>query len=249
MGKTVGSIPGAGVRQGSKLLGKLGGTKGSIQQASILTGEQQASLSELLNTLQPQIADAAGGLDFDLTSQQGFQRALELANEQSQAFDPTQISENFQMNVADPALKQFNQQILPGIQERGIAGGQGRSSGVQRQMAAAGTDLQTALSGQLSNQLLQGQTARESLRQGTIGQLLGLAQAPQQSQTQNLQGLLGGMQLGLGTQAFQNYAQPGKPSKAGAALGLLGTGIGGYFGGPAGAQLGGSIGSSAGALF
>jgi hypothetical protein len=227
----------------------MGSKKGSIEQSSTLTGEQGDALSELLKNASPQIQGILGNLGFDLEGQEGYQQALALAQEQAGAFDPSGIQQSFQQNVADPAIKQFNESILPGIQERAIAGGAGRSSAARNQASQAGVDLQKGLSGQLSQQLLQGQAQKEQLRQGTINQLLGLAQAPQASQQQDLQGLLASLGLGLGTQAFQNYAQPGK---AGLAQGILGAGgalIGGSLGGPTGAAVGGNVGSQIGGAF
>ena len=58
----------------------------------------------------------------------------------------TQFSEDqFQQGFVDPALKQFNEQTAPGIQQRLIAGGEGRSSALENLIARAGTDVQSDL--------------------------------------------------------------------------------------------------------
>ena len=61
---------------------------------------------------------------------------------QSLAFDPSRTTEAFQQGVARPAMQEFQEQIAPGIQERFIGAGAGRSSAGQRALGTAGARLE-----------------------------------------------------------------------------------------------------------
>jgi len=139
---------------------------------------------------------------------------------QSLGFDPTRIEDSFQKNIAGPARQQFQEQTAPGIQERFIGAGAGRSSSEQRALGQAGSQLEQGLAGSLAQQLQQGE------------------QFSQQSQLQALMGALG---LGLGTKTFENIQMPGQQSGLMSLLpsvfksaGSLGSG---FLGGPGGTAL------------
>ena len=138
----------------------------------------------------------------------------------SQFFDPARQQEFFQAQVADPAIRQFQQQVVPALQEEFVGQGAASSSGLNRALASAGGELEAQLASQLS-----------SFQQaGQANQLQLLAQA-------------------LGLQGFQPVVNPGKPglgAPIGSALGAAG---GFLVGGPAGAQLGAGIGGSVGSAF
>ncbi len=53
--------------------------------------------------------------------------------------------EEFDKGVTQPALKNFQENILPSVQEKFIAGNQTGGSGMRRGLAKAGTDLQSKL--------------------------------------------------------------------------------------------------------
>lgn len=60
-------------------------------------------------------------------------------------------ADEFQKGVADPAMKNFRENILPQLQEKFIAGNQLMGSGMIRGQNKAATDLQSELAGLLYN--------------------------------------------------------------------------------------------------
>lgn len=103
-----------------KLTELLFGRKGKTEQLPTMTPEQQ----ELLKLIQQGITSGQGPLA-DLFG--GF-------NE-----------EQFNKGVRDPALKNFQENVLPQILEKFSGGGQAGGSGMQRGLLKAGTDLQSQL--------------------------------------------------------------------------------------------------------
>lgn len=139
---------------------------------------------------------------------------------ESLGFDPTRTQEAFQRGVAQPAIREFQEQIAPGIQERFIGAGAGRGSAAMRALGTAGERLEEGLSAQLAQQLQAGE---------------------QFGQKAQLEALMRALGLGLGTQTFQNVQIPGQQSTLGAlapyAMQALGTAAGGFLGGPGGSAL------------
>lgn len=229
----------------------MGKTKGKFDQVSNLNPQQQGILEQLLGQLggdfgAGNIGNLLGG---DITQQQPFQQGLgALSGFLEGGFNPQQVTDSFQANVARPAIEQFQQELAPAIQQSAVAAGGGRSSAVPARTSQAAERLQTNLSGQLLNQLNQSEQASLSRQQQAIGQALGFAQAPGQQQLQQLGGLQGLLGLGLNTGFQQNTYQPGKQGFGSTIGSVVGGGIGTYFGGPAGgaagSQIGGSIGGS-----
>jgi len=131
------------------------GTKDKNEQLSTLTPEQQQLMS-LINE--------------GLTTGEGPFGEL-FGN-----FDP----KAFEEGVSKPALKQFQEDILPAVQEKFIEGNQSRGSGIQRGSLKAGVDLQDKLA-----------------------QLMYTAQ---QDQSKNR---LQGLQTMLSTKGFENLYKPG----------------------------------------
>ena len=86
----------------------------------------------------------------------------------------------FEEGVSKPALKQFQEDILPQIQEKFIAGNQVLGSGLQRAQAKAGSDLQAKL-----------------------------AQLMYDAQNQQKQNRISGVNTALGTKGFENIYKPG----------------------------------------
>lgn len=132
------------------------GTKDKNEQLSTLTPEQQQLMS-LINE--------------GLTTGEGPFGEL-FGN-----FDP----KAFEEGVSKPALKQFQEDILPTVQEKFISGNQSRGSGIQRGSLKAGVDLQDKLA-----------------------QLMYTAQ---QDQSKNR---LQGLQTMLSTKGFENLYKPGE---------------------------------------
>lgn len=136
-------------------MGFWGGTKGKIKKTGTLTPEQE-QLMQLINQ--------------GLTSGEG--PFGELFGD----FD----QQKFEEGVSKPAMKNFQEEILPQLQEKFIAGNQVLGSGMRRGQLKAGVDLQDKLA-----QLMYG---------------------AQKDQTQNK---LQGLQTMLGTKGVENIYKPG----------------------------------------
>lgn len=166
------------------------GSPGKMKQAPTLTGEQQQFLSQFLQQIM-------GG-----SSGQGMGESLDylrgILSGDPEAFSAFEA----------PALRQFNEEILPSIAERFTAqgAGGGRSSANALAFAKAGESLSEKLAAQ-----------RAALQSGAAQQLLG-----------NFNQQAG---LGLGTKAFENYYKPASQGLlgqfaqgAGQGLGMAGSG-------------------------
>lgn len=124
-------------------------------------------------------------------------------------FNPEQTADVFQRGVAEPAMRNFNQRIVPGIMEN--FADQAYHSGLGNSLATAGRDLSENLASQ--------------------GSLFNYNAMMQQRQNQ-----LGGINSVLGTQTFQPYVQQGYAGVvpdflrnfAGGAGKAFGYGFGGY---------------------
>ena len=131
------------------------GKKDKVKQVATLTPEQQQLMSLI---------------------QEGLEKGTGAFKDIFGSFD----EQGFDEGVAKPALKNFQDNILPMIQEKFIAGNQALGSGMQRGQLKAATDLQS----QLANLMYQ---------------------AKQQHQ----QNRLAGVQNVLGTRGFENIYKQG----------------------------------------
>ena len=173
------------------------GTKGEFKQTPTLTPEQQQLFSQLIGRLGGQ-----GG-------QQGqMGQGLDLI---SQLFGGNQ---QFLEQMQAPALRQFQEQIVPGIAEQFSGAGSGAqgSSSFAQALGGAGADLTERLAGQRAEM---GAQAQQGGLQALM-QMLGMAQQPQ----------------------FANAYQPGQAGGLGSLLGGVGQGFGGMFGGGLGSLFG-----------
>jgi len=135
--------------------GLLTGTKGKVKSVSTQTPEQE----QLLKLIQEGITSGEGPLKDIFGS-----------------FDPAA----FEAGVSKPALQQFQDEILPMLQEKFIGGNQVGGSGFQRAGAKAATDLQSKL-----------------------------AQLMYEAQNQQKQNKIAGVNTALGTKATENIYKPG----------------------------------------
>ena len=131
------------------------GSKGKIKKQNLLTPEQQ----QLMALIQEGLTSGEGALG-DIFG----------------AFD----EKSFQKGVSEPALKNFQENILPQLQEKFIAGNQVAGSGMRRGQLKATTDLQSRL-----------------------------AELMYDAQQNQKQGRLSGLQTLLGTKGFENIYKPG----------------------------------------
>jgi hypothetical protein len=223
----------------------MGKKKPGLEQVDVKTGEQKGAINDLLAALGGKSGDILGGLGgAGVLDQPIFQEALgTLSGQLGQGFDPESVSAAYQQNVADPARQNFMQQTLPAIQER-----LGRSSATGNVALKGATDLEKQLAGGLSQELLNQQNFSTQAQQNAIAQALGYAQAPQQSQMNDIQALLQALGLGTGTDLFALQQTPGKAGFGGAIGTALGAGLG-SLAGPGGAQIGGQLGGAIGSQF
>ncbi len=162
-GAAIGSaVPGIGTAVGAGVGGLVGGVAGlfgggkkeKVKQLPTKTKEQQA-LIKMIN-------DA-------LTNNEGPLKDI-FGN-----YDPAA----FEAGVSKPALQNFQDEILPMLQEKYIAGNQVGGSGMHRAGAKAATDLQSRL-----------------------------AQLMYDAQNQQKQNKIAGLNTALGTQTFENLYKP-----------------------------------------
>jgi len=145
VGTAVGAVAGGVVGAVSGLFG--GGKKDKVKKISTLTPEQQ----NMMKLIDEAITKGTGPL-------------ADVFGEFNE--------EKFKKGVADPALKNFQENILPQIQEKFIAGNQVAGSGMRRGQIKGATDLQSELARllyQAQEQQKQNKIAGINALQGTRG--------------------------------------------------------------------------------
>jgi hypothetical protein len=161
------------------------GSKDKAKKFQNLTPEQMSLLNQVMQAL---------------TGQGGDQNPF---SQMFGEFNPEQTADVFQRGVADPAMRNFRQRIIPQIQQS--FADQGASSGLNNSLATAGRDLEENLSSQLANFIY----------------------GAQQQQNQNR---FQGLNLGLNTQTFQPYIQQGSAGLVPSTLQAFAGGAGKSFG-------------------
>ena len=171
------------------LMDFLFGKKEKIQQLPTMSSEQSQLLNQLLGNIGGPLQAGIGNLGQLLGGGEGAYQAFEA-----------------------PAMRQFYEQIVPGIAEQfsGMGAGAQRSSAFGQQLGAAGAGLADTLAMQ-----------RAGLQQEGLSQL---------------QSLLG---MGLGAKPFENILRPGTSGAIGPLVQALGMGTGFALGGSLGTSLGG----------
>src|SRR5690242_11049803 len=111
----------------------------------------------------------------------------------------------FEEGVSKPALKQFQEEILPLLQEKFIAGNQVGGSGMQRAGLKAGTDLQSKLA-QLMYEAQQGQKQNKIAGVNTLLGRQGFENIYKQGSEGALSGFIKGAGQGLGQAAGSAFA-------------------------------------------
>lgn len=127
---------------------------------------QRSTIDDLLQ----QVKGMKGGMD--ITNQPGFQQGQDWL---SSLFN----DENFFNNIEAPAMRQFNEEIIPGVASRFASQGSGGSlgsTGFRNQIAREGSNLATNLAAQ-----------RGQMQQQGVNQQLGYSQQPFQNIMQLLQ--------------------------------------------------------------
>jgi len=195
----------------------------SIKQVPTMTPEQQALLNELLGSLSERFQQ--GG--FDITEQAPFQAGQEALMSLLEGFNPEQTTAAYQAQIAQPAIQQFREEIAPAIQERGTAAGFRQSGDVQRDLARAGTQLESNLAGGLQGQLAQREQFGQQNKLAALSQALGFAGAPQAAQIKEYAPIL----QALGLSPFAIQQTQGQASPWASFLGPVAAGVGGGIGG------------------
>jgi hypothetical protein len=120
-----------------------------------MTGEQGEYLSSLLQGLGPEANQALMGL--------------------LGGMDPDKMQELFQTSFIDPAMQTYEQQVLPGIQQRFVDANAGSSSALNQALGQSANDLTTMLGSQMG-QFAQGQQQNSLQALGLGNQALGQKQ-------------------------------------------------------------------------
>jgi len=175
-----------------------GGTPERRENVSTLRPEQEDIYNQLINSSMRPGAGGAFGQSADY-----YRNLLSDNSADYQAF-------------ANPMLRQYNQDIVPGISEQfaGMGSGGLSSSGFRNAQMQGSTDLAERLG-----------SIRANLRQ------------------QGAQGLQNLGQLGLGNFSQNMTTQPGSPGFLSSVAPALGAGIGMGIGGPIGGAIGGGVGN------
>lgn len=159
-----------------------GGSK--IKNIDLLTPEQQQFLGSILNQAGPQAIGA-------------YQQFL-------QPYSPEQYDEIFQKSVIDPTMLAYNQQVIPGIQQRFVDANAGSSSALNQALAQSAADLGTMLGGQYMDFYKQ-QQANTLSALGGLGGLAGQQTfQPVMSQKQGILGPLIGAGGTIGAGALMS---------------------------------------------
>jgi hypothetical protein len=163
------------------------GQKEKIEKLSTLLPQQKHMLEKLLKHPERQYSD--------VTQNPNYQSGSNYINQI--------LSQNPEMmkQFEAPYMRQFNEQIVPGISERFSDLGAQKSSGFNQAMAQAGSGLSEQLA-----------AMRASLGMQALAPALSYAQMPFQQQYMQGSQDLDRMRLGLGTPAFGYHvtgAQPG----------------------------------------
>lgn len=144
-----------------KLSEMLWGKKDKVKKFDVLNQGQTDMLNQLLQGLMGQ-----GGQFGEMFGE----------------FDPTQTTNMWEQGVAAPAMRNFQQRVIPSIMQS--FADQGASSGLSNSLATAGRDMEENLNSQLAQYLWQ-------------------------AQMQHQQNRMQGLGLGLGTKQFMPYTQAG----------------------------------------
>lgn len=179
----------------------LGGTPGTRENVSSLRPEQEPLYQQAVNA---GIGPGAGGAFGQ--SADYYRNLLSDNSADADAF-------------AAPALRQYNEQIMPDISEQfaGLGSGGLSSSGFRNAQISGATDLSERIG-----------AIRANLRQSAAQGLQNIGQNGLQSYSQNME------------------TQPGSEGLLSQIGPAVGTGIGAYFGGPAGAAGGNALGAGIG---
>ena len=170
-----GSALGALGSSGSGGLGRffMGGQK-RLDDINLLTPGQQQFLSGALGG--PEMGQQAGA---------AYQQML-------QPYDPKQYEDVFNRSIVDPAIQQYQRQILPSIQQRFVDANAGSSSALNQALTQSANDLTSQFGTQYGNFFQNQQQRQLGALQGLGGLATQQTFAPQIEQSQGILGPLNG---------------------------------------------------------
>jgi len=220
------------------------GSEGKFNKVSTATKAQRKGNKNLMNQASSLINQAYGGLQNqgNLYNNPMYNQGQQSIQNIISQYSPENINKSFDAQIGDPSRQAFQEQTIPNLLESMVAGGAGRSSGAQQQLAQAGSSLEQNLGAQRAQFQQQGmQNQLQSIMQG-----LNYNQMP----INNLMQMAGignqGANIGMSQRQFENVYTPGQE---GLLMPMLSTGLnvasGGIGGGIAG--LAGSMASGGGA--
>lgn len=143
-----------------------------------MTKPRKTGNVDLLNpsqrNLQNQIANLAassfGQIDPNLNNNPLYNQSMGALSSILQPQSQDQLNQAFQTSIGDPTMRQFNREVLPGIQQQFANLGAGRSSALNQALATASSDLSTNL-GSLRQNFLQNQQQQQIGAAGQAGAL------------------------------------------------------------------------------
>jgi len=210
----------------SSLLGGIGKKKAKTEQVPTMSPEQQKAISSLFGAVTPQIGETFNRSGTGLTESPLFAQLQQAMQPALGGFDPTRTTQSFQQNVADPAMRNFTEQMLPAIQERFGAAGGGQSSALNQSLAREAGNVQTGLSGQLAEMLRLGEQTGVQNQLSGAQQGLGIAGSLGGEKRADIESLLKALGLGLGKDTFALQRTPGQESPLAPMAGALGKSAG-----------------------
>jgi len=123
-------------------------------------------------------------MNYDIMQNPLFQEAGKATNSFLQPFDPQQFEQLFQKGVADPAMRNYEQQVLPGIANRYMDQSNFYGSGLNQALSQSSQDLGNQLGELRARGQGQAYENHQNRQFNSIAQALGLSQAPLQQEGQ-----------------------------------------------------------------
>lgn len=207
-------------------MGKLFGTSDPkhVGDAPILSQQQMGLQNNVLSHLNNQFANVPDDR-YDLTQNPLYQATTDNLQEILRPRTDEQLSQQFNTQIGNPAIEQYNKMTIPGLMGSFSQLGASRSSGLLQALAAAGKDLSTDLASQrqqyLTNQRTQQLQAGQAAQGAATLPLSSIMQLFSPALQQSQMPMIKPAQQGFGSQALLAAAGLG-----GSYLGAKGFGSG-----------------------
>lgn len=245
---------------GGLLGGGGGGTK--VKRKPTMTPEQLELLRTLTGQIEPQIGEGVswegapymsdvqrqiyGQLPGMLTGEGDplYGRGTDVLAGMMEEYDPAAEREYWESSIVNPAMRRWEQEVIPGLQERFVSGGALSSGAFSRALTRSGADLTADLQAQLGGLMFKGRSeaqrrqfeaaqAGEGRGLGRLRDVLGISGAETAAEMERFQAeqpyanpWLDYLGPALGSRAFENIALgqgPTTTQRLGSALGAGGS--------------------------